>query len=134
MSVALVRSGFTLSAFGEQARVHSGRGACQLSVPHIVGARELADYLVQCWGEPRRFRGTGLANAQTSLRHFKGVIYFNNCFARVAGGLRRGDHIDLWTGTEYYNEILRLGAGGDAGAGARLFDRADRVWFFPLPD
>ena len=44
-----------------------------------------------------------------------------------------GDHIDLWTGERYYNQMIHVGAGGDAAASAPLFGRADALWFFPLP-
>ena len=133
MSVALLRCGFSLDAFQPQARVHRNRPVCQLSVPHVLGAQELASYLRQMWGVPEQFRGAALASAQTSLQGRRGVIYFNNCFRRERGGPMVGDHIDLWTGTQYYNQIIHIGAGGDARAGSSLFDRADAVWFFLLP-
>jgi hypothetical protein len=133
MSVALLRCGFSLDAFRPQNRVHRNRSACRLDVPHVLGAQELANYLRQIWGPPEQFRGRTLHNAQTSLQNRRGIIYFNNCFRRARGGPMVGDHIDLWTGTQYYNQIIHVGAGGDARAGASLFTRADAVWFFPLP-
>ena len=132
MSVALLRCGFSLDAFQPQARVHRNRPACQLSVPHVLGAQELANYLRQLWGAPEPFRGATLSIAQSSLQGRRGVIYFNNCFRREQGGPMVGDHIDLWTGNQYYNQIIHIGAGGDARAAASLFDRADAVWFFLL--
>ena len=113
--------------------VHRNRPACRLTVLHVLGAQELANYLRQRWGAPEQFRGATLPNARTSLRSHRGIVYFNNCFRRERGGPMVGDHIDLWTGTQYYNQIIRIGAGGDARTGASLFDRADAVWFFPLP-
>lgn len=133
MSVALVRCGFSLDAFQPRRRVHRNRPACRLTIPHVLGANELANYLRRIWGAPEQFRGATLRNAQTRLHCRRGVIYFNNCFRRERGGPMVGDHIDLWTGTQYYNQIIHVGAGGDARAGSPLFDRADAVWFFPLP-
>ena len=132
MSVALLRSGFSLDAFQPRNRVHQGRRACQLTVPHVLGAQELANYLRQIWGSVEQFRGATLSNAQTALNGRRGILYFNNCFRREQGGAMVGDHIDLWTGTQYYNQIIHVGAGGDARAGSPLFNRADAVWFFPF--
>lgn len=132
MSVALVRCGFSLDAFDPQSRVHRGLQSCRLSHPHLLGAEELARYLVRMWGEPEKFVGSSLGNARASLRGRTGVIYFNNCFRREAGGPLTGDHIDMWDGEHYYNQIIHVGAGGDACIRADLFDRADAVWFFQL--
>ena len=134
MSVAIERCGFSLSAFDPQRRVHRGRNRCQLEVAHVLGANELARYLARMWGQPEKFRGAAGHDAADTLSGRKGVIYFNNCFKRRRTDTRRkGDHIDLWTGSQYYNQIIHVGAGGDAGARARLFGRSDQVWFFPLP-
>jgi hypothetical protein len=132
MSVALVRCGFSLDAFQPRRRVHRGRRACRLAPHHVLGAHELARYLEDIWGAAERFTGAAAAGAKDRLLGRTGVIYFNNCFRRSAGGPQTGDHIDLWTGRQYYNQIIHVGAGGDAGARAPLFDRADAVWFFPL--
>ena len=101
--------------------------------PSRARAQELAEYLRRMWGEPVRFQGGTLHNVQTTLQHCRGVVYFNNCFRRAHGGQMAGDHIDLWTGTQYYNQIIHVGAGGDAHASSPLFNRADAVWFFQLP-
>ena len=133
MSVALERCGFSLAAFDPPRRVHNGRSSCDLSLRHVLGAHELARYLERFWGRPTKYRRRTLGDAQESVAGQKGVIYFNNCFKRKRTDTRRkGDHIDLWNGSEYYNQIIHVGAGGDARAGARLFNRADQVWFFPL--
>ncbi len=83
-------------------------------------------------GGEQRFNGRTLSNAETRLSGRKGIIYFNNCFRREQGGAMVGDHIDLWTGVQYYNQILRLSAGGNVPSNRSLFNRADAVWFFPL--
>ena len=132
MSVALGRCGFDLLGFPNRRRVHSGRRTCQLQVEHVVGARELADYLVTALCIPQRFDAKQADDARTTLAGQRGIIYFNNCFRRTAGGPMIGDHIDLFDGTNYYNEIIRVTAGGDARSGTDLFRRADQVWFFPL--
>lgn len=132
MSVALERCGFSLDAFDPPNRVHRGRRSCELAVPHVVGAHELAKYLKKIWGETQRFHGSTVDSASADLGGRPGVIYFNNCFRREAAGPSTGDHIDLWDGEHYYNQIIRVGAGGDAGVRAPLFERADAVWFFEL--
>ncbi len=132
MSVALERSGFSLNAFDPARRVHRGRSRCLLSIQHVLGANELARYLKTIWGEPEKFRGRSKNTAKESLAGRQGVIYFNNCFRRAGQASKRGDHIDLWSGKKYYNQIIRVGAGGDADSEARLFGRSDTVWFFPL--
>ena len=115
----------------------SHRLACIATALHVNSpsrtclAQELANYLRQLWGAPEQFRGATLSTAPSSLQGRRGVIYFNNCFRREQGGPMVGDHIDLWTGNQFYNQIIHLGAGGDAPA-ASLFDRADAVWFFLL--
>ena len=133
MSVALERTGFDLLGFPRQDRVHFGRTRCDLDLRHVLGAHELARYLEQSWGRTNVYRRQTLGDAFDSLSGRRGIIYFNNCFKRKRSDTsRRGDHIDLWTGSQYYNQVIHVGAGGDAGAGARLFRRADQVWFFQL--
>jgi hypothetical protein len=133
MSVALLRCGFSLDAFQPQNHVHRNRRPCRLTVPHVLRAAELGNYLMQIWGAPELYRGATLGDARRRTQYRAGVIYFNDCFSREENGPRVGDHIDLFTGKAYYNQILRLGAGGDAGSETSLFDRANEVWFFPLP-
>lgn len=132
MSVALERCGFSLNAFDPSRRVHRGRSRCKLSIQHVLGANELARYLRRLWGEPETFRRRSKDNADETLGGKKGVIYFNNCFRRSGQASKRGDHIDLWNGEKYYNQIIHIGAGGDAGTRASLFSRSDSVWFFTL--
>ncbi len=132
MSVALGRCGCDLIGFPNRRRVHSGRPTCQLDIEHVVGARELADHLVRVLGPPQRFGERQADDARATLANRRGIIYFNNCFRREAGGPMVGDHIDLFDGSRYYNEIIGVGAGGDARRAADLFHRADQVWFFPL--
>ena len=134
MSLALVRNGFSLSSFANQRRIHTGRASCQLgSEPHIVGADELHRYLVQVWGNGERGHGAGF---RSEIAGEKGMLYFNNCFHRGTDpdGENRGDHIDLWDGTNYYNELLHVSAGGSARPGTNLFRAAGYVRFFALPD
>ncbi len=130
MSVALSLSGFSFETFANQNRVRSG-GRTGLPVPHVLGAQELAHYLRTVWGYPDR-PGLG-SSAASSIEGRLGVIYFNNCFQRSGEASRAGDHIDLWTGQEYYNQILSLAAGvEDRSSTGNLFNKADRVWFWRL--
>lgn len=133
MSVALGRCGFSLGAFEPHHRVHEGRMRCQLTWPHVLGARELAGYLTRMWGAPETFRGSAAHSAGGTLAGRTGVVYFDNCFKRNRTDTRAtGDHIDLWNGTQYYNQIIHVAAGGSAGVGAGLFGLAEAVWFYPL--
>lgn len=132
MSVALERCGFSLDAFDPRRRVHSGRSRCQLEVQHLVGANELAKYLKKIWGEPQRWNGNAVNSAAGELAGRTGIVYFDNCFQREGQASRRGDHIDLWNGSTYYNQIIHVGAGGDAAPGTPLFGRSEAVWFFSL--
>ena len=133
MSLALVRNGFDFAGFPNQRRIHQGRTSCRLGdEAHIVGANELHQYLISVWDTGLSDRGR-VVRAQ--ITDTPGVIYFNNCFHRRtdAEGTNSGDHIDLWDGTQYYNQILGIGAGGNARAGTDLFSRASYVRFFWLP-
>ena len=134
MSVALVNNGFDFDAFPAQRRVHRGRASCRLGdLPHVVGANELHLYLQQVWDAG--LRGSG-ADIHRQIANVKGVVFFNNCFHRStdAEGTNTGDHIDLWNGTDYYNHILGISAGGNARASTNLFNRASFVRFFWLPE
>lgn len=136
LSLALSNCGMTYERFGEvssEKRIHQGREKCQLEdVPHIVGADELHLYLRLVWDTGIEGKGNEIKDKITFLR---GIVYFNNCFKRKKTDTSmQGDHIDLWTGTKYYNQVIHVGAGGDAGAKADLFSRADYVRFFWLPE
>lgn len=132
MSLALVRNGFSLDNFPEQRRIHRGRSQCVVEDDHIVGADELHQYLVRVWDAG--LRGTGSA-ILPQISGTPGIIYFNNCFHRSADaeGSNRGDHIDLWDGENYYNQILQVSAGGGTAVQSDLFATADYVRFFWLP-
>jgi hypothetical protein len=133
MSLALVRNGFDFGSFHNQRRIHQGRTGCHLGgEAHVVGANELHQYLVSVWDTGLRGSG-GAIRAQ--IADTPGIVFFNNCFHRGtdAEGTNTGDHIDLWNGANYYNQILGIGAGGTARAGADLFSRASFVRFFWLP-
>ena len=131
LSVALSRCGVDLLGFPDRRRVHSGRQRCRLDRDHVVGAEELGRYLLGILGAPRRFNAQQADDARGALAGQRGIIYFNNCFRRSTGA-QTGDHIDLFDGNRYYNEIIRVGAGGDAGTRTDLFHRANQVWFLPL--
>jgi hypothetical protein len=134
MSVALARCGFDLNGFPNQRRVHRNRHICRLSIPHVVGAKELADFLTTALAPPLKFFGKTLSSAAESIKDQWGIIYFNNCFHRDTDkeGVSTGDHIDFWDGEKYYNQYIHVSAGGTASASSPLFKKADQVWFFPL--
>jgi hypothetical protein len=132
LSVALVRNGMSLDEFPDQRRIHQGRSRCAITEQHLVGADELHRYLVRVWDAG--LRGTG-SSIRDQIGGNAGIIYFNNCFHRSSDpeGTNRGDHIDLWNGENYYNQLLRVSAGGTARVGRDLFAAADFVRFFWLP-
>jgi len=140
MSVALERSGVSLNAFPDQSRVHQARGRrtpdprrCDLNIPHVPGAEELAVYLKRILPGCQEFRGASLSQARPRISGRRGIVYFNNCFQRRGQTGRRGDHIDLWTGNEYFNQVLNAPPGRGASADAALFETADKIWFFETP-
>jgi hypothetical protein len=136
MSIALERCGLSISGFGRindhnnHRRVHDGRVSCQVNLPHVLAAEELARYLDAVIGFTQDLRGRALDDAQAALTS-PGIIYFNNCFTRRGQTERRGDHIDLWDGTETYNQ-KQAGSAGPEGTDARMFANADRIKFLAL--
>jgi len=148
MSIALDRCGsITFDYFGSNSdhrsnrgefnRVHhrgaEGRGSCGLELPHVPGAEELARHIRAIWsGSCEVFHDTSLATAAMTGRN--GIVFFKNCFHRNKDpkGVNRGDHIDLWDGTEFWNIKLGKSAGGGLDSDAPLFDRASEVWFILL--
>lgn len=133
MSVALERCGISFDAFEPRHRVHRGRSRCRLSVPHVLGARECIRYLRRLWGQPERFRGNDVNSAADSIAGRTGIVYFDNCFTRRGSETRSGDHIDLWNGSNYYNQLIHVSAGGEVPSATPLFGRSDEVWFYHLP-
>ena len=137
MSIALGRAGFGLEGFQPRNRVHSGDRRCGTDgMSHVAGANELALWLRSALGRPQVIRpersGGGCAHAFEQLRGHNGIVYFNNCFRREGSTAQSGDHIDLFNGRQYYNQILHPHAGGDETTGGSLFGRADEVWFWEL--
>ena len=132
MSVAMVRCGMDFIGFPNQRRIHRGRSICQLMPDHVLGARELADYLRMILPEPVRYGGAAAATARAALNNRKGIIYFDNCYARTPGGPQTGDHIDLWDGSRYFIEHISAPAGENAREGVDLFGQSRFIWFFSL--
>jgi hypothetical protein len=130
LSLAMVRCGFSLELFEPQSRIHQGRESCQLDDAHVVGADEFQRYLITVWETGLKGKGGEIKEA---IQGKPGIVYFDNCFKRAGESARRGDHIDLWTGEKFYNQIIYLKAGGDATPKSDLFARADFVRFFWLP-
>jgi hypothetical protein len=136
MSIALGRAGFGLESFQPSSRVHKGGKSCQTNgMAHVLGAEELARFLRQALFAPVVFQPgakNGCAGAFQTVQRTRGILYFNNCFKRKGETHARGDHIDLFNGLQYYNQIIHPKAGGDETTGGDLFGRADQVWFWQL--
>ena len=135
MSIALGRAGFGLEGFPSRQYVHSGDGGCATDgISHVTSAVALGTWLRSALGDPLIIRPpsgtTGCAQALEQIRGQTGIVYFNNCFTRQGATAQAGDHIDLFNGQSYYNNINRTEAGGDATTGGNLFGRADEVWFW----
>jgi hypothetical protein len=123
MSLALGRCGFSFHAFPNQHRVL--KHLHELPFPVVMGARELAEYLRILWGRGEVFK-TNMGNIASRLGGRKGIVFFENCS-------KPGDHIDLWNGKKYYNDIINVPAHlGDRIPHTQLFNRSDQVWFFAL--
>ena len=139
MSIALGRAGFGLESFPARESVHSGGGGCGTdSMSHVTSAVGLATWLRTALGPPVVIRpaagSTGCAPALEQISGQTGIVYFNNCFTREGATAQVGDHIDLFNGARYYNDINNVHAGGteSRGAGGHLFGNADQVWFWPI--
>lgn len=122
MSIALGRAGFGLESFHPQNRVHSGNGHCQTNgVKHVLGANELAQFLSRDMASPSRIQPgagqRGCQNAFQEIRGRRGIVYFNNCFTHQGATRQTGDHIDLFDGEQYFNQIIHPRAGGDETTG-----------------
>lgn len=131
MSVALSRNMGTdvLGAF-RRGGVHGPRccaGTGAEKVRHITSAENLFTYLRRTLNFPFvRISGANDTNSRP------GIIYFENCFHRSRDRRRgitekRGDHIDYWNGSAYFNAVTGNNA---APADLDLFDRASAVWFY----
>jgi hypothetical protein len=137
MSIALGRAGFGLESFAPSNRVHSGGTRCGTdNMRHVLGAEELANFLTLSLGAPLtvrpRPRHSGCAHAIDQIRGQTGIVYFNNCFERAGSGIRQGDHIDLFNGQQYYNQILHPRAGGTESTVGNLFGAADQIRFWAV--
>lgn len=118
--------------FAPQDRVHRDRSTCSNLPPHVLGAAELGRYLADQWGAPYTYNSSDEKRlARRALAGRPGVLWFVRCYETDGGDL--SDHIDFWNGWHYMNELLIVGAGGNARAGADLFARSKGgVRFFPL--
>lgn len=126
MSVALGRAGYGLEGFPDRRRL---KRRAHLPVPFVLGARELADYLKRSLGKPEKLPHRN-SSAQR-IQNRKGILFFNDCFTRA--DRTAGDHIDLWNGTFYFNQVIRLRAGlEDPNSAGNLFGQSNDVWFWPL--
>jgi hypothetical protein len=137
MSVALGRCGFGLERFPDSSRVHKPYRSCQLGIPHVLGAEELAGYLKLSLGTPIVFHKHALKDAESLLKRLHGhtgILYFNNCFKRDrTDASKKGDHIDLFDGQRCYNEILKTTPGGRSSSKTlSFFSASDRVDFYYL--
>lgn len=141
MSLALVRSGFSLDTYPHRALLHHNPERCGTPFPHIGGAQSLALHLSRVWGPARLYSGDRLGRAREELTSINGVIFFKDCFVRTRDRNQtpdgetppqRGDHIDLWTGSMYFNQIIHAPIGGNAGSDAPMFSMASEVWFWKL--
>jgi hypothetical protein len=136
MSIALARSGFGLESFQPRSRVHAGVKCQTEGVPHVLGANELASFLSKTLFQPEVYspsgKKAGCGSAYERVAGRTGILYFNNCFTRSGDKTKSGDHIDLFDGSKYYNQILHPRAGGNESSIGNLFAASDRVWFWQL--
>jgi hypothetical protein len=89
--------------------------------------------LISILGAPRRFTRVERDDTEQRVQREKGIIYFDNFFTRSGQKSKMGDRIDLWTGKNYYNQLIGVGPGSDAGAEAKLSARSNvGIWFWEL--
>jgi hypothetical protein len=124
-------SGF-LAEFTQQNRIHTGRSTCSDLPPHVLGANELGQYLLlKCgihYSKSARWSGP---MSRKFLAGRPGIVWFEQCYQTKSGAW--SDHIDFWTGWHYMNEHFSIGAGGNSGAKADLFDKSrGAVHFFQM--
>ncbi len=136
MSIALARAGFGLESFQPRTRVHDGIKCHTDGIRHVLGARELADFLCKTLFQPTVFapvgKATGCGSAYENISKKTGIVYFNHCFTRAGEQHKHGDHIDLFDGEKYYNQIIHPRAGGNESKVGSMFSAADLVWFWQL--
>ncbi len=125
LSIALSLNGFSFERFPDKKRLKNG-GQTGIPVPHVYGAEELANYLKREWGPPLTFDKKAVKIAQGVISGRRGVIYFNNCSGQ------RGDHIDLWTGMEFYNQIMGISAHAGYSTKRNLFLKSDKIYFWEI--
>lgn len=95
-----------LDEFDPQNRVHRDRATCNNLPPHVLGAEELGLYLVYKWGQPITYRRADEKRlARQALKGRFGVVWFSQCYRAEKGNL--SDHIDMWNGYHYMNELLK---------------------------
>ena len=102
------------------------------TVPHFVGAEDLYAFLKRELPAFHRLIPVKGRNLRQQIQGQKGVVYFKNCFTRGNQKQKRGDHIDIWNGSQYGNELLGIDAAGRSSAREDLFSRAQEVWFLRL--
>ncbi len=135
MSIALARAGFGLESFHPRNRIHDGIKCHTDGIPHVLGARELADFLKRALFQPLVFRADksgGCADAFQKITKRTGILYFNHCFTRAGEKQKHGDHIDLFNGEKYYNQIIHPQSGGNEANVGSLFATSDQVWFWQI--
>lgn len=102
------------------------------TVPHFVGAEDLYAFLKNALPGFHRLIPVMGRNLRQQIQGQKGVVYFKDCFTRGSQKQKRGDHIDIWNGGQYGNELLGIDAAGRSGASDDLFSCAQEVWFLRL--
>jgi hypothetical protein len=132
MSVALARAGLSLNSLPNRNGLHNGRPECGIAEAHMVRATELFGLLAWHLGPAHQYPG---GCQPSSLVNRPGIVYFEDCSDQTypSGKTKQtGDHIDLWTGGQIYNQILRIGSRKGVSATENLFGKAKRIFFFPL--
>lgn len=142
LSLALNAGGYTISDAKDPSRVHNSeknhihkwdKGDNEVStVPHFVGAEDMYKHLQQSFSF-RRLRSTKGSSIRQQIAQQKGILFFENCFKRYKKDkTKKGDHIDIWNGVNYGNEMIGTDAAGRTGRGEDLFSKASKVFFLPI--
>lgn len=142
LSLALNAGGFSVGDYKDLSRVHNSEKnhshkwdkviSDASTVPHLVSAENMYDHLRGKFSSFHQVHKIRHGSKRSQIAHQKGVLFFENCFTRKGQSSKRGDHIDIWDGVNYGNEILGIDAAGRSGSGEDLFSKARKVYFLRL--
>lgn len=95
---------------------------------NVVGATNLANYLIGIYGNPQQWNGT-LVDVRSLVEGKTGIIYFSN-FIEEGRRSTGNNHIDLWNKTKYYG-TNGFSSNYQTFSFSQMF-QATIIWFFEI--